>query len=184
MEVTTASQLGVTFSPPPFPGWSYSADCSSGKCVRVCVHCVCVLQGKEGKQWWNDDPVISPEATSALVEQAAPKKPRPTFLEHSASIHHPLQRPSSTSPPPTHTHTCTHLHAPAACTSPPPLPLEICEAGSRNVQNVCRETCQSQSRIPPCSTGVIVHRSLFIPHPSLTPSLFSFSLPLRGFAAL
>lgn len=38
------------------------------------------------------------------------------------------------------------------------------------------ETCQSQSKIPPSvppsSTGVIVHPSLFIPHPSLISILY------------
>ncbi|KAI9528757.1 hypothetical protein NQZ68_017355 [Dissostichus eleginoides] len=55
------------------------------------VHAGCKLS-------WNDDPVISPEATSALVEPASSKKPHLTFLEHSASIHHPLQEPSSKPP--------------------------------------------------------------------------------------
>lgn len=75
-------------------------------------------------------------------------------------MHHPLQDPYAKPP-------CT-----PAVYFPPSL--KTSEAGSSNVLNVCCETCQSQSTIPPCSTGVIVHASLFIPQPLLRPYLLSF----------
>lgn len=53
----------------------------------------------ESKQEWNDDPLISRGATSALVEQTASKKaPRLTFLEHSYGIHQTLLTPPYTRP--------------------------------------------------------------------------------------
>lgn len=61
---------------------------------------VCVYWRVIGKQGRNDDPVISPGATSALVEGAASEKPHPTFLENSTDIHHPDPRPLVENPPP------------------------------------------------------------------------------------
>lgn len=115
MEVATAPRLGVKFPLKLSPRDGRTAKNVPRECVcgfKYGVR-VCVCWKEKGKQRWNDDPVISPEATSALVEQASSKKPRPTFLEHSASIHHPLQDPSSKPP-----------RAPPVCTSPPSTPTK------------------------------------------------------------
>lgn len=79
-------------------------------CVRVCV-CVCFGE-EESKQEWNDDPLISHGATSALGERTASykkkkkKKSPPLFplpIRHSSSIPPAFIRPLLAPQPPHHT---------------------------------------------------------------------------------
>ena len=135
LDVNPAPSLGVKFPFQTFLPWMVVQRrmFQWNVCVWICVWC----WKEKGKQCWNDDPVISPGATSALVEWPALKKKSP--VRHSWSIPPAFITLSKTlpqTPPP---------QAPVACTSPPPL--KISEAESRNVQNVCCETCQSQSAI-------------------------------------